>query len=126
MGAAAKRVVLIVEDDRDARELLAEIICREGVEAVMAENGQDGIEKLKACAVKPSLIFMDLQMPVADGYEFRRDQCADPEMASIPTVVVSANFDRCDHARLGNVELLPKPVQLERIDEIVRRYCESA
>ena len=114
--------VLIVDDDIDARELLEAVVARQGVRTALAENGDDAMEKLRAADVKPFLILMDLQMPCSDGYDFRRAQLAEPALASIPTVVVSANYDQCDRDQLGDVEILPKPVRIDRIVELVKKH----
>lgn len=116
--------VLVIDDDRDIREILDEILVSEGYSVVTAGNGVEALESLKN--VKPSLILLDLNMPVMDGFEFRSIQRSDPAIALIPTVVISALYQmRQLIVDLAVDDALAKPVALEHLLRVVRRYCES-
>jgi CheY-like chemotaxis protein len=120
--AAARRAVLIVDDDRDIRETLEEILTFEGYEVATARNGADALDKARAR--RPGLILLDLFMPVMDGAEFRRRQRADPQIGDIPVVVVSAAAGLQDRVRGLDVEAhLEKPLRIEQLLEVVGRYC---
>jgi DNA-binding response OmpR family regulator len=69
-GPDHQALVMLVDDDHEARELLAQILQDEGYKVVQAENGQRAIEL--ALRVSPRLILLDLNMPVMDGWEFLR------------------------------------------------------
>jgi two-component system, response regulator, stage 0 sporulation protein F len=69
-GLDHQALVMVVDDDDEARELLAQILQDEGYEVVQAENGQRAVEL--ALRVSPRLILLDLNMPVMDGWEFLR------------------------------------------------------
>lgn len=62
-----KKVVLLVEDDKNIRELYAMALVNAGIEIKMAENGQQGVEM--ALEHKPSVILIDIEMPVMDGHQ---------------------------------------------------------
>ena len=114
--------VLVVEDDDDVREALLLLLENEGVHAVGATDGRDALERLEA-GFRPSLILLDLMMPVMDGERFLRARKADPNLASIPVVVVSAmQRMRVDPVELDVDEMIPKPVNPLRVLEAVRQY----
>src|SRR5439155_12456386 len=87
-GARPNRCVLVVEDDTDGRETLAELLEAEGYPVARAANGRQALDYLQR-AGPPGLILLDLLMPVMDGYQFRQRQRQDPVLASIPIAVVS-------------------------------------
>ena len=95
-----------------------------GVATVSAENGKAGLTALREHS--PSLVLLDLSMPVMDGWRFREEQqrLPDPHLASVPVVLLSAHTDLAQHASaLGAVDVLPKPIDLDRLIDVVRRYA---
>ena len=113
--------VLIVEDDEDLREMMAQLLTLEGYDAATVSNGREALEYLHK-ATTPNVILLDLMMPVMDGWEFRRQQQADPELAPVPVIVLSA----LDPARAATVDadaFLKKPLDFDRLLELVRRHC---
>lgn len=117
-GAARPGVVLVVDDDRDAREALTEILQRAGYSVVQA---QDGVEALaRARSERPFLIILDLVMPSMNGWEFRRAQLADADIAKLPVVISSASIAHLDALRPAAV--LPKPFDAKRLLETVERH----
>ena len=79
--------VLIVEDDVAVAESLADVLRDEGYDAFVAGDGRQALDWLERNA-PPELILLDLWMPVLSGEEFRSEQLALPELASIPVVVI--------------------------------------
>ena len=97
--------VLIADDDRDVRESLTILLEMHGHSVVQAWNGRDALERLHS-GPRPSLILLDLMMPVMDGWQFRRAQLGDPAVAPIPVVVISAvpeHLRRSDELRATKV-----------------------
>jgi CheY-like chemotaxis protein len=120
--AAARPPVLVVDDDRDIRETLQELIEDEGFPAVVAKNGADALARMRER--RPCLVILDLFMPVMDGAEFRRQQLADAALADVPVVVVSAAASLDERvASMRPDGYLEKPLRLERLLEIVARFC---
>ena len=113
--------VLVVEDDFDLRDALVPILEYEGHRVVSAANGKEALERLQTMP-PPSLILLDLMMPVMDGEEFRARQLRDPTLASIPVVVVSAHASAEERAALlGAAGCVKKPFEIEDLLEQVRR-----
>jgi CheY-like chemotaxis protein len=111
--------LLIVDDDADVREALASVLEDEGYKVLIAESGRAALETLRRGA-RPTLILLDLMMPVMDGYEFRARQLQDPDLAKIPVVVLTAGAMDPRVEALGAVRSFRKPVSLERLLEALR------
>ena len=113
--------VLIVEDDADLRDMMAQLLSLEGFIAATVSNGREALEYLHE-GDRPDVILLDLMMPVMDGWEFRRRQQADPSVAGVPVIVLSA----LDQSRAADVRadaFLKKPLDFDRLLALVRNYC---
>jgi CheY-like chemotaxis protein len=119
--AGVRGPILVVDDDLDIREIVSEVLTDAGYAVATARNGFEALELLKK--LKPSLILLDLNMPLMDGVEFRHRQKQDPALFRIPTVVMSA-MDQMQGriAELGVEAALAKPMELRRLLEVVERY----
>jgi DNA-binding response OmpR family regulator len=120
--------VLIVEDDRDTRELLTTVLFAEGFHAVAAEDGLEALHLLRTVRRRapdvPCLILLDLSMPRFSGKEFRRAQLADPIVALVPVAVISGASDLVSRARMmGAVATVAKPIDYDVLLNVVHRYC---
>jgi DNA-binding response OmpR family regulator len=120
--------VLIVEDDRDTRDMLAALLSMEGFNAVGAEDGLEALHLLRSVRHRapeaPCLILLDLKMPRLGGKEFRRAQLGDPIVASVPVALMSGAGDLERRAEaLGAVASVPKPIDVDALMVVVRRYC---
>jgi CheY-like chemotaxis protein len=116
--------VLVVEDDRDIREVVVEALQDEGYEASGASNGTDALHKLRSGGPLPRVIQLDIMMPVMDGRAFRAEQLRDPALASIPVIVMSAHADAAAIAEEMKADLiLKKPVQLHQLFAIAARFA---
>ena len=120
--------VLIVEDDRGTREMLATLLATEGFHTVVAEDGLEALHLLRTVRHRapkvPCLVLLDLSMPRLGGNEFRRAQLGDPIVAGVPVAVMSGATDVEARARaLGAVATLIKPIDLELLVDVVKRYC---
>ena len=118
------QAVLVVEDHDDTREMVAALLKAEGFTVITAENGQRGLERLMR--ERPCLVLLDLMMPVMTGWEFRRVQLSlpDSELAAVPVLLLTAVPDAEKvAAQLDAADVIPKPVDFERLVETVRRHC---
>jgi len=107
--------VLVVEDDPSWRAVAAELLQDEGYDVSTAEHGGEALAILHA-SPPPDLIVVDLDMPVMDGWTLIAALQADPELARIPVLVVSARLEPCV---CGSVRHLPKPVDADEFLEAV-------
>jgi CheY-like chemotaxis protein len=120
--------VLIVEDDPDTREMLARLLATQGFYAVSAEDGLEALHVLRTVRHRapevPCLVLLDLMMPRLGGGEFRRAQLGDPTVAGVPVAVMSGAVDLTERAQaLGAVASVAKPIDVDLLMDIVRRYC---
>ena len=83
-----KKCILVVEDQVDNRQILRDLLTSAGFDLVEAENGKEAIAFAQAS--RPDLILMDIQLPILDGYEATRRIKADPDLKSIPIIVVTS------------------------------------
>jgi CheY-like chemotaxis protein len=117
--------VLVVDDDPDVRVLLETYLELEGFDVLTASNGSDALARLHEA--RPSIILLDLMMPVMDGVEFRRHQQTLPDLRDIPVVCLSARHDARQTARLlGVADCLGKPFELETLVAVLRRHCADS
>ena len=120
--------VLIVEDDRETREMLRELLVTAGYHAVGAEDGLEALHLLRTVRHRapetPCLVLLDLTMPRLGGNEFRRAQLGDPTVANVPIAVMSGAIDLEQRAAaMGAVATLTKPLDVEMLIDVVKRYC---
>ncbi len=120
-STVAHRPVLIVEDDADLREMMAQLLALEGYVATTVANGLEALEYLER-GDKPDVILLDLMMPVMDGWEFRRQQQAVPTLANVPVIILSA-IDQRRAAEVDAAAFIKKPLDFDRLLELVRRFC---
>lgn len=122
--SATTKTILIVEDDRDAREILAAVLGRAGYATATAKNGKEALRKLQQVA--PQLILLDLRMPEMDGWELDRAMKLDPVLRKIPVVVISA-FARLESSRSGMdaAAWFQKPIDLRALLELVPILCRE-
>ena len=122
MKANGARIVLLVEDDADLREVMAEALALQNIATAVAGNGAEAIGYLRN-SPPPALILLDLMMPVMDGFQFRREQQAVPAWCEIPVVVLSA--DRELQVKIGPLAVagyLRKPVDFADLVAVIQRY----
>ena len=122
--------VLVVEDDPAMRLLLADLLSDAGYTVATMPNGAKALDYLRRAPTPPTLILLDLMMPIMDGWHFRTLQCADPDLAAIPTIVLSAHVEsraaetRFKHVRGMSADAyLPKPIDAEQLLTLVAQYC---
>ena len=117
--------VLVVEDDRDSRELLGEMLELSGYRPLLAADGLEALRLLRR--ERPCVILLDLMMPRMDGCAFRQAQLAVEALRAIPVVVVSADPNAERKARdIQAAACLGKPVDPDDVLALVQQYCEGS
>ena len=115
--------VLVVEDDRDLRDAMVESLRQENYDTLGAANGDEALGILREGRL-PRVIFLDLRMPVMDGWEFCRILEENPTLAEIPIAIVSALREpRRLPERKRDAGLFQKPVDLDVLLGTARSYC---
>jgi len=114
--------VLIIDDDPDHRESLAVLLEAEGYAVAAVAGGREAMAHLRSGAL-PSVILLDLMMPVMNGWEFCAAQQRDPALASIPVIVLSA-LDGLDRlaGSLNAAGYLRKPVKVSALLATAARF----
>ena len=120
--------ILIVEDDRETRDMLAALLGTEGFYAISPRDGLEALHLLRSVRHRapqtPCLILLDLTMPRLGGKEFRRAQLGDPTVANVPVAVMSGAVNLEERARaLGAVATVAKPIDVDVLMDVVKRYC---
>jgi CheY-like chemotaxis protein len=117
--------VLVVDDDRDIRDVLSEVLGDAGYAVITARNGQEALDHLVVGGVRPAVILLDLMMPVMNGWEFRARQVTQPELIAIPVVAISADRDARKRAdTLGLAAFIPKPLELAALIATIDRLAQ--
>lgn len=117
-------VILVVEDRDDVRQGLAQLLELNGYVVVDAADGEQAVTSLTREAESIALVLLDLMLDGGmSGRDVRAMQLADPRLATVPTVVVSAcEPDLRARAQLQPEAWLEKPFRFEALLEIVKRY----
>ncbi len=114
--------ILIIEDEVIIRETLKMLLELAGYSVATACNGKEGLESLQT-APHPSLIILDLLMPVMNGMEFLDVKSHNEAIASIPVCVISGVAEK--PVGLKAVAFIKKPLDFEVLLKMVKQYCES-
>ena len=107
-GAEHAPLVMIVDDDPNARDLLAATVRREGYRVIEATDGETALALAREW--HPDVITLDVLMPRMDGWAVLTAIKSDPELAEIPIIIVTVLADRGIAVSLGAAEFLTKPV----------------
>lgn len=105
------KIILIVEDDKFLRDLIAQKLTKEGYDALTAIDGEEGIKKIKEG--KPDLILLDLILPGIDGFEVLSRMKGDENLAKIPVIILS---------NLGQREEIERGLKLGVNDYMIKAH----
>ncbi|MBZ9578680.1 response regulator [Patescibacteria group bacterium] len=105
------KTILIIEDDKFLRVLIARKLTKEGFETSEAIDGEEGIKKIKE--EKPDLVLLDLILPGIDGFEVLSRMKEDPSLAQIPVIILS---------NLGQREDVEKGLKMGAIDYLIKAH----
>jgi CheY-like chemotaxis protein/anti-sigma regulatory factor (Ser/Thr protein kinase) len=116
-------LVLVVDDEPVARELLATYLAEENFQVVMAASGPEAIEKARR--QQPNVITLDILLANGSGFGTLYDLKTQPETADIPVVVVSVVDQKKMGLALGASEYLLKPIQKERLIQAIGKHVHA-
>jgi CheY-like chemotaxis protein len=116
------RVVLVVDDDADIRDMIAQALELEGWCVLGAANGEEAL-RIARRSPRPDVILLDLMMPVMNGWEFMEAQRRDAALVAIPVVLISGDERLKEKARTAHVAgFLKKPMDLVELLDAVERH----
>jgi CheY-like chemotaxis protein len=117
--------ILVIDDDARCRESLVSILELEGYQVACAAHGLEALSYLRQEPL-PSLLLLDLRMPVMDGWQFRQQQQEDPVLARIPVVVMTGAADRDQEAlAVDAAGYFLKPYNVTALLDLVATYCQE-
>lgn len=123
--AVQRPAILVVDDDDDIREALAELLEDRGYAVTTAVDGEHALRLLRGGGVLPSLVLLDLMMPVLDGYGFLDEQRKDERLRELPVAIITASHG-VDRDRIGDVvPVLRKPISLPVLLAAVERLRQG-
>lgn len=118
--APVGQVVLVIDDDLAARDLLKKYLEALGYRAVLAADGEEGLRLARE--IKPDVITLDLLMPGLDGWRVLSSLKGTPGLASIPVVVASILEEKNTGYALGAADYLTKPIRRDDLERVLNRY----
>lgn len=116
------KTVLTVDDSKAVRDMIMFTLEPEGYQVVGAENGQDGLDKLRAA--KPALVITDLNMPVMNGLDFITHARTDPAGAGVPIVMLTTESSPDMKAKgkaAGATGWINKPFDADKLIAVTRK-----
>jgi signal transduction histidine kinase/ActR/RegA family two-component response regulator len=122
-GAADAPLVIVIEDEPDARELAARALTRAGFAVQGVGGGEAGLALARAKA--PALVLLDIFLPDRSGWRVLQSLKHDPKTQDIPVVVLSINEDRAHAMALGAAEHIVKPADRDKLAATVMRFARK-
>ncbi|HET8796593.1 MAG TPA: response regulator [Thermoanaerobaculia bacterium] len=112
--------MLVADDDPNIRRLIVAALRREGYGFIEAANGKEALDVMRT--QQPSVVVLDLMMPLVSGWDVLRARAEDPELQKIPVIVVSANREPALATAMtaGICAFLPKPFDIGALSALVR------
>ncbi len=116
--------MLLVDDDVDIMEPVQYLLIEEGHEVITASNGLEAITEYKES--KPAIVFMDIKMPVLNGYEaFKKIKELDKDAKIVFTSGYAIDGEEFQTAKnLGLCDLLPKPFEIDSMIKMIKKYTD--
>lgn len=118
-----RRQILVVDDRWENRGVLVSLLTPLGFVVIEAENGCDGLEKMRSYI--PDLTIIDVSMPVMDGFEMLRKLRSSEKLKHIKVIVSSASVTQLDRLRsmeAGGDDFLAKPVALNELLSLIEKH----
>jgi DNA-binding response OmpR family regulator len=117
--------LLIIDDETILRETISELFTIAGYEVIEAQDGLEGLEKVKQCI--PNIIICDVMMPKLDGYGFLKE-LKNTDNANIPVLFLTAKTELVDQEKgiaMGAKEYIVKPFSFQQLKKILEKYLPT-
>ncbi|HEY6467252.1 MAG TPA: ATP-binding protein [Candidatus Acidoferrales bacterium] len=112
--------ILVIDDDPAVRDLMSRFLVKLGFHVVAAVDGEEGLKLAKR--LRPVIITLDVVMPRMDGWSVLKQLKSDPELSNIPVIMVTIVDNEVTALNLGASNYLVKPVDRDRLAELVEQY----
>jgi adenylate cyclase len=116
-------VIVVADDDPTGREVVARFLEREGFSVALADGGQEALRLVRE--LHPDAVTLDVIMPDLDGWTVLAAIKGDPTLADIPVILLTIVDEKNRGYSLGAADYLVKPVDREKLTQILRRICGS-
>ena len=121
----SKKSILVIEDTKSVRQILAAMLLEEGYEVITAIDGRDGLEMARR--ENPDLIILDVMLPEMNGYEVCCHLKFDEDYEHIPVILLTARRKEADRQKAAQTSAdvyLTKPFDRETLMQEVRRLLD--
>lgn len=118
--------ILVVDDNKDSRELVVKILRAKGHQLCEAVDGEDALEKV--AAEHPDLILMDISLPKIDGHEVTRRLKSNAQLASIPVIALTAHAMKGDREKAlaaGCEGYITKPINIREFYNQIKGFLKD-
>ncbi|MFA5146946.1 MAG: response regulator [Candidatus Omnitrophota bacterium] len=118
--------ILVIDDEKDFVESVREFLAMRGYSVMVAYNGIDALEKMKA---SPDIVLLDIKMPGMDGFEFLRHINSDPDNVNTPVIMLTSKAETdsiFESKHLWAADYAIKPIKLEDLLALIRRYLDDS
>jgi CheY-like chemotaxis protein len=109
--------VLVVDDEASVRDLYVDALEAAGHQVAVARDGVDALDRLRTGAI-PCVVLADVNMPRMDGWDLSREAARDPQLSSVPVVIVTGN-----RMLAFTSPARDKPYSVSELDALVQRSC---
>jgi CheY-like chemotaxis protein len=116
---SSKSTVLVVEDERESRETLRDLLELEGFRVQTAVNGREALDALNAADQDICIVLLDLFMPVMDGWQVIAQLEADGRLPATKIVIITS----AAHKAPAGLPVFEKPLDLDKVIGAVQRLC---
>ena len=119
-SAERETTVLVIDDDPTIQDLMVGFLQREGLRAVIAGSGAEGLRLARE--IRPAIITLDVMMPEMDGWTVLSQLKADPELSEIPVIMLTVVDEKNMGFALGAADYVTKPIERSRLSAILNRH----
>jgi CheY-like chemotaxis protein/anti-sigma regulatory factor (Ser/Thr protein kinase) len=112
--------VLVIDDDPAARDLMQRFLAREGFQPIVAESGEQGLRLARK--MRPDVITLDVMMPQMDGWAVLQELKSNPQLSSVPVIMVTIVDDKNLGYTLGADDYMTKPIDRDQMGAILQKY----
>ena len=117
--ATKKSIILVVEDEKESRDTLRELLELEGYQVETAMNGREALNTLDASGDRICIMLLDLFMPVMDGWQVIDQLRADGRLDNTQVVIITSAPYRAP----AGLPVFQKPLDLDKVMSEVQRLC---